>query len=354
MRIALINPIRPQPGSGDGMTEYTYQLYKRLAKKHKVDLLYPLNESKRNDVIGLTYTYFFFGSRIAALAKKNYDIIHITNHEMGFAAKILKDQGSDAKIVTTIHDLMRLKQGYNQGFLQNRYNHLVAESIKTAFRNSDYIIFSAESVQHDARMHLGAAGRWKTVLLGPRDNFVETEVARKRKSGVFEVGYVGALSYRKNVLFMLKTALRLKGNSRFRFTIYGSGPDHAALAKFKKDNRLDNVRFMGFAPEGKLLGIYDSFDLFFYPTLEEGSSLPVLDAQARGLPVIVYKRNMIDKPVTKYCFVAENEVDASNLLLRFAKEGFDYRIRNKEIAYSRGFSWDNISKITESIYRELV
>jgi len=67
-----------------------------------------------------------------------------------------------------------------------------------------------------------------------------------------------------------------------------------------------NVKFMGFAPEEKIVEIYDSFDVFVFPSLYEGFGLPILEAQARGLPVIIYKYGKIPKEVRKYCFEAES------------------------------------------------
>lgn len=354
MRIALVNSIMPQQGSGDGMTEYTYQIYKRLKKTNKVDLVYSIKESKRNDVRGLVYTYFLFSKRVKELAKKDYDIIHITNQEMGFVSRILKENGSRAKIIVTVHDLMRLKQGFNRGFFQNKYDQLVTESMKSAFNYSDYLIFSAKSVERDSARILGIPKEYSTILLGPRDEFVRTKAVPKKRVNIFTIGYIGALSHRKNVIFILRTALRMKSKNRYKFVIYGSGPELQSLLKFKQDNHLNNVAFMGFAPEKKLLHIYDSFDLFFYPTLEEGSSLPMLDAQARGLPVVTIRNNMVDKPVTKYCFKVDNENMAAGTIERLLTGGYTGKERRLEIKYAKSFSWDNVSSKTMQVYTGLL
>ena len=354
MKIALVNSILPQQGSGDGMTEYTYQLYKRLKETNEVDLIYSIKESKRNDVRGLVYTYFLFDKRIKELAKKDYDIIHITNQEMGFAARILKENGSKAKIIVTVHDLMRLKQGFNKGLIQNKYDKLVKKSVTSAFNYSDYIIFSAKSVEADAAKILGIHKKYVTILLGPRDEFVNTKATNRKSKDMFTIGYIGALSHRKNVIFILRTALLMKSKSQYRFMIYGSGPELQNLLKFKSDSDLNNVSFMGFAPEKKLLSIYDSFDLFFYPTLEEGSSLPMLDAQARGLPVVILRDNMVDKPVTKYCFKVGNEKSAAGMIERLLKGGYSEKQKRLEIKYAKSFSWDNIFSKTLHVYAELL
>src|SRR5208282_3258189 len=108
MKIAIVNTTKPISGTGDGVTEYSYQLYEKLKsiKGNKVDLFYSLKKTKRNNALGLLYTQTLFKRRIPELIKGNFDIIHITNQEVGFVAKLVKKDKSNAKVITTIHDTM--------------------------------------------------------------------------------------------------------------------------------------------------------------------------------------------------------------------------------------------------------
>ncbi len=356
MRIALINTIKPHAGSGDGITEYTYQIYDKLRGGNEVDLVYGLDASNRNDVKGNLIIHSLFKSKIRKLAKQDYDIIHITNQELGFAAKILRQAGSKAKIVTSIHDLMRLdeheKRDFHKGLMQSTFNYLVSSSIREAVEYSDMIIFTASTVQKDSQKRFKPKD-WRTTLLCPKESFRTASIPAKKRGGEFRSGWVGALSFRKNVIFVLKTALLMKGDSRFKFVIWGSGAEKQNLLDFKKEHGLDNVSFMGFAPEKELMDIYDGFDLFFYPSLEEGSSLPILDAQARGLPVIVFKGNHIDVEVTKYCMPAKDPEEAAAMIRKIADEGYPAELREELTRYARSFSWDRVADETFEIYRKI-
>lgn len=356
MKIALINTIKPESGSGDGITDYTYRLYERLKKRNKVDLIYGLGESRRNDVKGNLIVHSLFKSKIKKLAKSDYDIIHITNQELGFAAKILKNSGCSAKIVMSIHDLMRLdeheKRDFHKGILQSTFNYMVSSSIHDGIEYSDMIIFTASTVQKDSVKRFKLK-RWYTTLLGPKEHFRTSRIPPKKHSKYINVGWVGALAFRKNAIFILKTALLVKNDHRYRFIIWGSGAEKQNLLNFKKENNLDNVGFRGFAPEKELMRIYDGFDIFFYPSLEEGSSLPILDAQARGLPVIVHKDNHMDMEVTKYCFTAKNPKEAVKLVKKLSESGYDAKLKRKATAYARSFSWDRVAKETFDAYKSL-
>ena len=357
MKIALINTIKPEQGSGDGITDYTYRLYERLKTNNRVDLVYGIDQSKRNDIRGNLVLYSFFKSKIRKLAKMDYDIVHITNQELGFAAKILKKAGSKAKIITSIHDLMRLdeheKRDFHRGLVQGTFNYIVSSSIHDAIGYSDMIIFSASTVQKDALRRFGVSD-WRTTLLGPKEKFRTARIPAKKKGKYFNIGWVGALAFRKNVIFVLETALFMKNDDRFKFVIWGSGAEKQNLIDFKEKNGLDNVSFMGFAPEKELMNIYDKFDLFFYPSLEEGSSLPILDAQARGLPVIVYKGNHMDVEVTKYCFAAKDPKEAVSMIRSLSKKGYSAKSRKASTAYARSFSWDRVAKETLRVYKDVV
>ncbi|MDE1871039.1 MAG: glycosyltransferase family 4 protein [Candidatus Micrarchaeota archaeon] len=357
MKIALINTIKPEAGSGDGITDYTYRLYERLKKHNRVDLVYGLRESRRNDVSGNIIIHSLFKSKIRGLAGMDYDIIHITNQELGFAAKILKKAGTKAKIVISVHDLMRLdeheKRDFHKGVLQSTFNYMVSSSMHDGIRYSDMIVFTASTVQRDS-MKRFKIKRWCTTLLGPKEHFRRSRIPPKRHGEHVNIGWVGALAFRKNAIFILKTALLVKDDDRYRFAVWGDGAERQNLINFKNENSLDKVDFKGFAPENGLMRIYDSFDIFFYPSLEEGSSLPILDAQARGLPVIVHRDNHMDIEVTKYCFAAKNPKEAVKLIKKLSEMGYDAKLRKRATAYARSFSWDRVAKGTFDAYKSLL
>jgi len=56
----------------------------------------------------------------------------------------------------------------------------------------------------------------------------------------------------------------------------------------------------------KKVEIYDPSDVFMFPSLYDSFGLPILEVQARGLPVMIYKYGKILKGVRKYCFEAES------------------------------------------------
>jgi glycosyltransferase involved in cell wall biosynthesis len=355
MKILIVNVIKPQEGSRDGMTEYAYQIYERLSRKHDVDILYVTPVSKRLDKVSFVYANTLFKLKVRAAAKRDYDIIHITNQELGFAAKVLKNAGTKAKVITSIHDLMRADINSYDDPLQRFYNTLVAGSIRDCFRYSDYVISSASTVTKDAEKRFGnILKRHGTTLLGPSEEFRTTPLPKKKTKEKIVVGYVGALAPWKNPMFVAHTANLLKDIRNLHFRMYGNGPEKERILAYKDENRLDNLELLEFPPQKRFLGMYDSFNIFFYPTTEEGSSLPMLNAQSRGLPVIIYKGNKVDVEVTKYCLVAKNEADAARIIKRLISMGFDENYKRKMVNYIHGFSWDRVTNETLEIYKRVL
>jgi glycosyltransferase involved in cell wall biosynthesis len=350
MKVALINTIKPRPGSGDGMTECTYRLYIALKGKMDVKTIYATTDSKRNDIAGLLYTNTLFKKRLKGLARGGYQIIHITNHELGFAAKILQGDRGGAKIVTTIHDMTRFVPGMHEGRIQSMYNTLVKGSIESAVKYSDAIIFVSSQTEMDVRKRFRKelAGKKTAVIMqGISGGLIRAKKYKLKHD--FTVGYLGSLARHKNVQFILKVAEKLK-HKQIRFVIYGTGATRHQLSEYIKAHKLENVALRGFVPERNIVKTYDGLDVFMLPSLNEGFGRQILEAQARGLPVIILKQGRIPSEVSKYCIRADDESAAAGIVSRIKAKGYDRRSMKKAMSYARGFTWDRAAAKTLAFY----
>jgi len=354
MRIALVSTIRPTSGTGIGITEYTYQLaehIKAIDKSIKIDNIYAISKPKRNNVSGLLYTNTIFRLKVKELARKNYDILHITDHEIGFVAKILKKAGSNAKIITTIHDLSRFEKGLHKGITQCIYNKLVQGNIKDAINYSDYLLCNSSQTYETVKVRFDKKANMRVIPNGINDSIINTDIPIKHKDKIFTVGYIGALMKHKNVIFILQAAKWLD-TAEFNFLIYGTGVDMPMLKKFKEVNSLSNVCIKGYLKEKYKVKVYDSFSVFAFPSLYEGFGFPILEAQARGLPVIIYKYGKIPKEVRRYCFEAESPEHMAQIIENLKENGYNEKERKKAIEYARSFTWERTAKKTLNVYKD--
>jgi alpha-maltose-1-phosphate synthase len=105
---------------------------------------------------------------------------------------------------------------------------------------------------------------------------------RGDRSWPFRILYVGQISQRKGLAYLLEAVRRL-GRKDIELllvgSIVGSG---AGLRRFQgRFRHLDN------RPHAELPELYRSADLFAYPSLHEGSAQAIMEAMACGLPAVV-------------------------------------------------------------------
>ena len=291
---------------------------------------------------------------IADVPKDKYDVIHITDHEIGFAAKILKKAKNGAKIITTIHDLSRFEKGLHRGLSQKVYNKLVQGSIKDAIKYSDFLLCDSSQTLNAVIERFGPIKNMKVVLLGVNNRRLNVQRLKRKPNKKFIVGYIGALMKHKNVIFILKAAKILKSKQNYEFIIYGNGADKDILLKFKESNNLDNVKLKGYLNEENKSKAYESFDAFIFPSLYEGFGLPILEAQSRGLPVIIYKNGKIPNEARRYCFKAESPEHMAQIIEDLKENGYNEKLRKKATEYARSFTWERCAKETLEIYKKVL
>ena len=99
--------------------------------------------------------------------------------------------------------------------------------------------------------------------------------------------YVGRFAFNKGIdvlLESIKTLNRDGYKSKLKFYVVGKGP---LYEKYTSEYQFDNVEYVGFASEERLKELYETCDLFVFPTLFEGMPTVVLEAMVHGMPVIV-------------------------------------------------------------------
>jgi hypothetical protein len=106
--------------------------------------------------------------------------------------------------------------------------------------------------------------------------------AEARKEGPFRILYVGQISQRKGLAYLLEAARRL-GRTDIELLLVGSVVGSGA--GLRRHEGL--FRHLASRPHSELPEIYRSADLFVYPSLHEGSAQAIMEAMASGLPAIV-------------------------------------------------------------------
>lgn len=111
---------------------------------------------------------------------------------------------------------------------------------------------------------------------------------KDRKSGVYEILYVGSLYPIKGLKYLIQAfAQVLKERRDVRLRIVGNGPEKARLSLLVNKLGLQgNVFFEGFIPYNEIVPYYQQCDIFVYTTLGEPFGKSIIEAMACGKPII--------------------------------------------------------------------
>jgi glycosyltransferase involved in cell wall biosynthesis len=172
--------------------------------------------------------------------------------------------------------------------------------------------------------------------------------------------FVGRLIPRKGLSFLVQAAKKIvKEQQDTIFLIVGEGPQkNHLISKLEKNRLMKNFLFLGDIKENVLPLIYNSADIFVFPSIQEGQGIALLEAQATSKPVVSFKiggvsETLLDK---KTGFLTEpDSTELANAILNLIKnkELRDRMGKNGREFVSKYFSWDNSAKALLEIYKEV-
>lgn len=114
---------------------------------------------------------------------------------------------------------------------------------------------------------------------------VRFDVSVAGEADSINVLYVGRLIDLKAIDIVIDALSRCR-NQKVRLTIVGDGLERTRLEKYAQSVAPGKVRFLGAVPHAEISDCYDNANIFVLPSLRECGGAVVLEAMARGLPVI--------------------------------------------------------------------
>lgn len=332
-------------GGMGGPGRYTIEMYKRMPHNRHGIRIHKLSK-KALPILGpaitmpVTSVFEDFGA---------YDIVH---NLPGYSFTPRMREGS--VLVTTAHEFqyeLYPELNENRGLRSMLWNNLVIkQSMKTMFE-SDYLIANSIQTGNEA-LKLGFSRKRLFVATHGIDERFLTKLPSRRKGNEFKVGYLGSLTVRKNAKFAIE-AFKILDQKDSEMELWGDD--------FYGGNQLNKriggdkrIRLMGHAKDENLVRIYDSFDAFVFPSTYEGCGLTILEAKARGLPVILYKKGHISSEVRRYCFEAENENKMADILYNILENGYNEKMQKRAMEQARAFTWQRTADLTIDAYLEMI
>lgn len=170
------------------------------------------------------------------------------------------------------------------------------------------------------------------------------------------IGNVGRMHFQKNQIFLLKIFKELlKLSPNYKLEIAGDGEDREKIEKFISENNLEsNVKLLGNRTDMDKL--YSGMDIFLFPSLFEGLSVALVEAQASGVMIFATKDTIPDeiKMVKENYFwvsLDEDEVSWAKKIHENYKANYE-RSNVEQYIKDAGFDIKEETKKIEKIFLE--
>jgi glycosyltransferase involved in cell wall biosynthesis len=255
------------------------------------------------------------------------------------------------RAVSTFHDLFVITGEYSTPEFRKRFE----EQARDAAARSDLVIAVSEFTARQVVDYLGVdAARLRVIHHGVRLPAVEPPDVRDRERIVLNVG---TIQKRKNLARLVKAFEQL--GSEWRLVLAGSvgfGAEDVLRAVEASPAR-ERIELPGYANGSALANWYERASIFAFPSLDEGFGMPVLEAMARGVPVLTSNCSALPE-VGGDAAVLVNPEDteeiAGNLRALAGNEELRRELASRGRRRAARFTWQGAVSKTWSVYAELL
>ncbi len=254
------------------------------------------------------------------------------------------------RAVCTFHDLFVLTSAYSSPDFRARF----AAQARHAAERADLIICVSSFTANQVEELLGVE-RTRLRVIHHGTELAPLPPAEERLPLVL---HVGAIQHRKNVARLVEAFERALP-APWRLVLagsdgYGAAEIHARIAASPARERISTP---GWVDNAGLETLYRQASIFAFPSLDEGFGIPVLEAMARGIPVLSSNRaGLAEACGQAACLVDPFRSECIESGLRALAERVELRAEyaRKGRAHAALFPWSKAVESTWSVYQELL
>ncbi len=168
--------------------------------------------------------------------------------------------------------------------------------------------------------------------------------------------YVGTIQPRKNLARIMQAYANLVASHSIEWDLVLAGkPGWYSDSLFQQAHELnlaDRIHLPGYVPDNDLPALLENARFFCFPSLHEGFGLPVLEAQAMGVPLVTANNSSLPEIAGDAALLVDpTDVDAiANAMLRLSH---DEALRQQLIAAGyenvKRFSWEKAAVETLAV-----
>jgi glycosyltransferase involved in cell wall biosynthesis len=270
------------------------------------------------------------------------DLFHALNQRLGVARQ--------RHTVSTFHDLFVISGDYSTPEFRARFT----AQARAAAERSDLIIavsaFTARQVEELLRVE---PSKIRVIPHGARPALTPSGTI-SRETIILSVG---AIQRRKNIVRLIEAFEQTA--PEWRLVLAGSfGFDSAeALQRIERSSRKRDIQVLGYVSDSELEDLYQRASLLAFPSLDEGFGMPILDAMARGLPVLTSNISAMPE-VSGDAALLVDPTDVNAIADGLQRLSSDSALRDtlirRGLARTKEFTWEKSVESTWRVYQELM
>jgi glycosyltransferase involved in cell wall biosynthesis len=301
-------------------------------------------------------TYLLFASYLLPkrARRMSYDLIHVFfGFPTGGAVWVNRPILRQPYVVS-------LLGGDVPGFLPREtgiYHRILMPFTRALWRNAAAVVPDSSSLGALARKSLE---RDYPVITNGVDLRTFRPEGRTEECGVVRLLFAGRLVPQKGLDVLLKALGRVAPQlPPWRLTILGDGPHAASYKDLCHSLGLESrTEWRGWIPFSQLPHEYRSHDILVLPSRFEGMASVVLQAMARGCPMISSRvfsaEELVKDGENGYLFEVENDEQLGDRIVRACSPRRLVSMRTHAIRKASDYSWERVSaEYIDLYYRSL-
>ncbi len=321
-----------------GIGFYTKNLLKSLSE---IDVIELVKDPKEAEIVHIPYFDLFFNTLKLIEGKKN---------------------------VVTIFDTIPLI--YPKEYPPGVRGKINLFKQKLALKKVDAVITISETSKKDIvryldapakkifPIHLAASPAFRKLATG------NWQLETTRHFGLPErfVLYVGDVNYNKNLITLADACCKadiplvVVGRQAANLEIDLNHIENRSFTELlNKYGKNKNILRIGYLPSEDLVKIYNLATVYCQPSLYEGFGIPVLEAQACGVPVVASRTQALVEIAESSCLFVDNPKDSNELgrkIVQIIKnETFKEKLVAEGFKNIEKYSWEKTRDKTVEVYK---
>lgn len=260
---------------------------------------------------------------------------------------------SHCRTVLTIHDIAPIAiPAILDSAVKRRYASVL---IRRAVSQAAAVLTVSEFTASELRNRLGVAREKITVAPPGLDaSWIEASPAHREEDGLPYLLFVGNVKPNKNLGLLLEAFSRVMGSLPHRLVLAGKvrglGTDDGPAVR-RAAALGDRVRLAGEVSEEMLRSLYAGASALCLPSLYEGFGFPLLEAMAKGCPVLCSTAGSLPEVAdgAALYFDPHDAASLARCLMRVTEERAMDELRCAGRLRVREFRFDRCAEITASV-----